>query len=170
MGSGCIESRSMKPTLYIETTIPSYLTAWPSRDKLRAVHQAITREWWQKRRRYFDLRISQLVEDECLAGDSKAAAERMIPLKGVLRLEIPDQAIVIAEEFIRRHALPVRAAKDALHVAIAATNGVHFLLTWNCRHLNNGEIYPKIKALCEKNGCACPVIVTPAELMGATKL
>lgn len=160
----------MKPTLYLETTIPSYLTAWPSRNPLRASHQAITKEWWQKRRRYFDLRISQLVEDECLAGDAKAAAERMISLKRISRLEISDQAVVLAEEIIRRHALPVRAAKDALHVAIAAAHGVHFLLTWNCTHLNNGEIYPKVKALCEKNGCGCPVIVTPAELMGATEL
>ena len=160
----------MKPTLYIETTIPSYLTAWPSRVPLRAVHQAITKEWWRKRRRYFDLRISQLVEDECSDGDLKAAEARMIPLKRISRLEITDQAIVIAEEIIRRHALPARAAKDALHVAIAAAHGVHFLLTWNCTHLNNGEIYPKVKALCNKHGCACPVIVTPAELMGATEL
>ena len=143
----------MKPTLYIETTIPSYLTAWPSRVPLRAVHQAITKEWWRKRRRYFDLRISQLVEDECSDGDLKAAAARLIPLKRILRLEITDQAIVIAEEIIRRHALPARAAKDALHVAIAATHGVHFLLTWNCTHLNKARFIRRLRR-CAKSTAA----------------
>src|SRR5208282_2854955 len=39
----------MKATVYVETTIPSYLTAWPSRDLVRAAHQQITREWWSRR-------------------------------------------------------------------------------------------------------------------------
>ena len=160
----------MKPTLYLETTIPSYLTAWASRDHVRAAHQAITKEWWRKRRRDFDLQISQLVADECAAGDPKAAAARLVTLAEIVRLDINEKAITLAEEIIRGHALPARAAKDALHVAIAASHGVHFLLPWNCTHLNNGEIYPKIKLLCESNGCTCPVIVTPAELMGKIDL
>lgn len=160
----------MKPTLYIETTIPSYLTAWPSRDHVRAAHQGITKEWWRKRRRYFDLHISQLVEDECAEGDSKAADARLASLKRIARLEISERAIALAETIIRRHALPVNASKDALHVAIAADHSIHFLLTWNCTHLNNGEIYPKVRSLCEKHGCVCPVIVTPAELMGVAEL
>ena len=160
----------MKPTLYLETTIPSYLTAWPSKVPLRAVHQAITKEWWAKRRDNFSLRVSQLVEDECGAGDVAAATERLAVLRNIPRLEISDLALDLAEQIVNRHALPPKAAKDALHVAIAAAHGVHFLLTWNCTHLNNGEIYPKVKALCEASGCSCPVIVTPAELMGTNDL
>src|ERR1700735_4016546 len=40
---------TMKATVYFETTIPSYLTAWPSRDLVRAAHQPITRELWSRR-------------------------------------------------------------------------------------------------------------------------
>ena len=48
----------MKPKVYLETTIPSYLTARPSRDLVTAAHQQITREWWDTRRHAFDLFVS----------------------------------------------------------------------------------------------------------------
>ena len=50
--------------VYLETTIPSYLTARPSRDLIDAARQEITREWWAERREAFDIFISQLVVDE----------------------------------------------------------------------------------------------------------
>ena len=110
------------------------------------------------------------MEDECRAGDVSAALDRLAVLHSIPRLEISGLATDLAERIINQHALPPKAAKDALHVAIAAAHGVHFLLTWNCTHLNNGEIYPRVKALCEASGCSCPVIVTPAELMGTHDL
>ena len=55
----------MKPSVYIETTIPSYLTARPTRDIVMSARQQITREWWETRREKFDCYISQLVLDEC---------------------------------------------------------------------------------------------------------
>jgi hypothetical protein len=51
----------MKPRLYLETTIPSYLTSRPSRDLIIAGHQQITQDWWQSRRADFQLYVSQLV-------------------------------------------------------------------------------------------------------------
>jgi hypothetical protein len=54
--------------MYLETTIPSYLTSRPSRDLVVAGHQQITREWWEKKRKAFQLFISQLVVDEVGAG------------------------------------------------------------------------------------------------------
>ena len=45
----------MKPKVYVETTIVSYLTAQASRDLVVAAHQKVTREWWERRRRRFDL-------------------------------------------------------------------------------------------------------------------
>ena len=67
----------MKATLYLETTIPSYLTAWPSKNPLRASHQAITREWWAKRRQDFQMFVSPIVLAEAASGDREAAAERL---------------------------------------------------------------------------------------------
>ena len=75
----------MKPRLYIETTIPSYLTSRPSRDIITAGHQQTTKLWWEKRKDKFEIFISQLVLDEASQGDPNAAAERLSILAEVLR-------------------------------------------------------------------------------------
>jgi hypothetical protein len=64
----------MKPTADVETTIPSYLAAWPSREVVRAGEQQVTRDWWDHRAEY-ELRVSSLVLLECQAGDAQAAAD-----------------------------------------------------------------------------------------------
>jgi hypothetical protein len=63
----------MKPRVYLETTIPSYLTAWPSRDLIMAARQQITREWWDGRSQDFDLFTSELVIDEHRPAKSQTA-------------------------------------------------------------------------------------------------
>jgi len=69
----------MKPKAYIETSIVSYLTAWPSRDLVLAAHQQVTRDWWASRGT-FELFASQFVLDEAAAGDAQAAAGRLATL------------------------------------------------------------------------------------------
>src|SRR5271154_2040445 len=88
----------MKPTVYVETTIPSYLTAWPSRDVVRAGEQQVTRDWWA-RRSEFDLRVSSLVLLECGSGDSDAAALRIAALDGVAILAQSPEAEALADAF-----------------------------------------------------------------------
>src|SRR5437667_2478891 len=122
---------SMKPTVYVETTIPSYLTAWPGRDLVRAAHQQITREWWS-RRDGFELYSSRLVVQECQAGDAQAAADRLAALAGMPLLEQETAVAELAEALLRDVPLPAKAAADALHIATAAAHGMQFLLTWNC--------------------------------------
>ena len=78
------------PSVYLETTIPSYLTAWPSPELVMAARQQITRDWCDTRRRDFDLFISQLVIDEASAGDPEAAARRLEVLEGIPLLEPHD--------------------------------------------------------------------------------
>src|SRR5579862_5717538 len=108
----------MKPRVYLETTNPSYLTAWPSRDLVRAAHQQITRDWWDRRRTEFELYISQVVLRECQAGDATAAAERLKILQELPLLEQTEEATRLAQALVDRVPLPERAAVDALHVAI----------------------------------------------------
>jgi hypothetical protein len=62
-GGGRVKNSPLKARLCLETTVPSYLTARPSRDLIRASHQQITREWWESRRPDFEVFISQLVLD-----------------------------------------------------------------------------------------------------------
>lgn len=153
----------MKPTVYLETTIPSYLAAWPSRDLVRAAHQQITREWWAQREA-FDLCTSRLVVQECQAGDPQAAADRLAVLKGIPLLEQRSEAAGLAEALLRDVPLPAKAAADALHIATAAVHGMQYLLTWNCTHLANVILRPRIEAVCRAAGFEPPLICTPEEL------
>lgn len=155
----------MKSSVYLETTIPSYLTAWPSRDLVRAAHQQITRDWWQKRRIKFELYISQVVVRECLAGDATAAAERLKVLHDLPLLEQTDAATQLAQILVDQVPLPDRAAVDAIHVAIAAVHGMDYLLTWNCTHIANATLREPIESICRANGYEPPTICTPDEML-----
>jgi hypothetical protein len=154
----------MKSRVYLETTIPSYLTAWPSRDLIRAAHQQITREWWAGRGA-FELYSSRLVVQECQAGDPQAAVDRLAALAGIPLLEQTPEAATLAEALIRGAPLPERAAADALHIAIAAVHGVDYLLTWNCTHIANVTLRPQIESVCRAAGYEPPLICTPEELL-----
>lgn len=153
----------MQPRVYIETTVPSYLTAWPSRDLVRAAHQQITREWWAHRGG-FELFPSRLVIQECQAGDAQAAADRLAALANIPLLEPTSEAATLAEALMREVPLPERAAADALHIAVAAVHGVDYLLTWNCTHIANVTLRPRIEAACRAAGYEPPLICTPEEL------
>ena len=155
----------MKSKLYLETTIPSYLTAWPSRDLIVAGHQQITKEWWRRRRGDFNLHISQLVLDEAADGDPQAAADRLTVLAGFTVLQLTDEARELTKELLRAAALPPKAATDAAHIALAATSGMNFLMTWNCTHINNAAMLSRIELVCSEAGYQCPVICSPEELM-----
>jgi predicted nucleic acid-binding protein len=153
------------PTVYVETTIVSYLTARPSRDLIRAAHQQITRDWWDTRRADFSLVIPQLVLDEAGAGDVGAAAERLESLAAVPLLEYRPPTLALAQSLGRALQLPMQARGDALHVAVCAANAIDFLLTWNCRHLANAALAPIIEQTCRSHGVAGPRIVTPEQLL-----
>jgi hypothetical protein len=158
----------MPERVYIETTIVSYLTARPNRDVVIAGHQQTTHDWWDNQRKSYEICVSQLVLGEAAAGDPQAAQERLAVLNAATFLETTPGALAVAKELIRAGALPAKAADDALHIGIAAANGVPFLLTWNCRHLANATMRPLIEAVCAAQGLKAPIICTPEELMEAT--
>jgi hypothetical protein len=161
-----VKKSSLKACLYLETTVPSYLTARPSRDLIRASHQQITREWWESRRADFEVFISQLVLDEASAGDPSAARDRLAALKDLPQLDITNDVAVLAEALVTSLALPAKASTDAAHIALAAVHAMHFLLTWNCTHIANAEMTVAIARVCQEQGFTAPVICTPEELMG----
>lgn len=157
----------MAERVYIETTVVSYLTARPSRDVVIAGHQQVTHEWWNTRSADYELCVSQLVIDEAGAGDAQAAQERLLVLRPMLVLETAAEALELAKELLQAGALPAKAANDALHIAVAATKAVPYLLTWNCRHLANAAMRPLIEAACIAKGFKAPIICTPEELLEA---
>jgi predicted nucleic acid-binding protein len=154
----------VKPKLYIETTVVSYLTARPTRDLIMTARQQITTGWWAARLTDFDCVISQLVLDEAGRGDH-AAALRLTALKPFHLLDINDDVTQLAERLIEEEALPANALDDAGHVAVCAVHGVKFLLTWNFRHLANAEKLDHIRQVCLLAGFFPSTICTPEELM-----
>jgi hypothetical protein len=159
----------VKPKLYVETTIPSYLASRPSRDPLIAGQQAATTRWWRFRRRSFSLFTSQFVLNEAALGDARLAARRLQIIRGLEKWAVTPKVDELAGRILREHVLPPKAAVDAFHIAIATVHGSHFLLTWNCTHINNGEIIPRVQQVVSDSGYSLPVICTPLELMGTSK-
>jgi len=155
----------MKRKVYIETSVISYLTVRPSKTILGAAHQQITLAWWETRSKY-DLVVSESVLRECGAGDFGAAKKRLTVLTDVPLILITEQALDIAKSLVEKGIIPVKAAEDALHIAIATVNGVDYLLTWNCLHIANPEIQRGIAAHLEDIGLSLPFICTPEELLG----
>ena len=155
----------MKSRVYIETSIPSYLTARRSRDLITAANQELTQEWWETRKDDFDFVISEFVLREAAAGDPNAAQNRLAAIAGIPELDITDEVGQLAQILMEKVPLPEKAQLDAFHIAVATIHGIDYLLTWNCTHINNAELRPRIEALCRLQGYEPPIICTPQELL-----
>ena len=157
---------SKKETVYIETTVVSYLTAWLSRDLIRAAHQQITQEWWHNRRNDFEIFVSEFVINEASAGDTEAAEKRLEVLENIALLDVNSDVENLAIKLIADKALPAKSVTDALHIAVASVHGIDYLLSWNCKHIANAEMQSAIEKVCQEQGYKCPKICTPEELLG----
>jgi len=155
-----------KKKVYIETSVISNLTARPSNNVRDMAHQVSTCAWWDECRKDFDLFSSAVVEREALRGDHDAAGRRMAVLKETKSIPVSEAAAVLAEALLSATAVPRTSFDDAMHIAVAAVNGMDFLLTWNCRHIANAATMPKIYEVCAGAGYRCPLICTPEQLKG----
>ncbi len=155
----------MKQTVYIETSIVSYLTSRPSNDIRVAANQNTTIEWWETRSPLFDLYVSEFVLTEASFGNPDAANRRMTVLEDIPELTTLEDVRRLGKALIYKGSLPVKAEIDAYHIAVAAVHGMEYLLTWNCTHIANAIMRPKIEFLCREFGYEPPIICTPQELM-----
>jgi len=155
----------MQDRVYIETSVVSYLTSRLSTDMIVAAHQRFTHKWWEERGPRFEMLISELVYREAAAGDPEAARVRVEAVAEFKMLMISEEAVSLAELLTVRGPIPSEHGADALHIAIAAVNGVDYLLTWNCKHLANAAHRSRIQSLVEGASYICPIICTPEELM-----
>lgn len=154
-------------SVYLETTIVSYLVSRPSRDLIVAGHQQLTREWWETRRSKFACFISDVVLGEAREGDAEQAALRLQAMDGLPRLAATAEAEKLAAAFLNG-VLPAKAARDAAHLAIATVGRVNYLLTWNCIHLANAQLLDQLEPIATAGGFRLPRVCTPEELMGVS--
>jgi predicted nucleic acid-binding protein len=154
----------MVAKIYIETSVVSYLTARPSHDLMTASRQATTRDLWENIDK-FEAYGSDLVVGEAEKGHPEAAASRLKEIERLALLEISSEAEDLASALIEGSAIPKSEPEDALHLGIAAANGIDIVVTWNFKHLNNPFTRLLVRQVIENAGYTCPEICSPEELL-----
>ena len=154
-----------KPKVYIETSIPSYLTARESGDVRATANRNTTVEWRKTQRPHFELYISEFVVVEASLGDPQAAQKRLAAIEDIPELDVNDETRSLGQALVAEGPIPPRAQLDAYHIAVATVNGMDYLLTWNCVHIANAVMRVGIESVCRRYGYEPPIICTPQELM-----
>ena len=155
-----------KLTLYMETTIPSYLLAEPSRDLVASARQEVTRTWWRRDCARFQIYISDNVIQEAEQGDPRAAKKRLAFLEPFSVLEATPVVLRLTKLYLDKRIVPLEKPGDAAHLAFASAYCLRFLCTWNFKHLANAFSIFRLRELNEKHALFTPQVCTPEELMG----
>jgi len=152
-------------SVYIESTIPSYLTARNSPSVELSNAQAITKEWWKTRRINYRVYTSTFTLREISRGDSEAASFRQKSLEGIKQLTITPDIEFHGQQIGAALQIPQKSLLDAYHVATCIVHEIDFLLTWNCTHLANPVLQKQLIDYCRFQDLHVPVICTPEELL-----
>jgi hypothetical protein len=161
-----VKQFQVKSKVYLETTILSYLAARKSKDPRVAERQSITRRWWDLKRNTFDQYVSVAVEDECARGNPDQAKRRLELLRGTSILPLNQTIMDLARKLVVPGGFPKVAEADSVHVAAATVYQCEYLLTWNIRHIANGEIRRLTERIIREHGYQTTTICTPEELFG----
>ena len=152
-------------SVYIETTIPSYLTGRRSKQQAIADDQLATVQWWDTERKHYRLFSSIFTIDEASGGDPEAASQRLDSLAGIRELDISEGFEQLESDIIALFRLPQKAFIDAAHLALAILHEMDYLLTWNCTHLANAVLQKDLIDYCGYNELHFPIICTPRTLI-----
>jgi predicted nucleic acid-binding protein len=144
----------MKPTLYLETTIPSFLVGTTSPVLATAGHQAATAQF-----------ISPVVVEEIRKGRYDLSQQRLQLISDFPQLEITPDVKSLANALQRKLVLPARAETDIVHVAVACQYAMDYLLSWNLKHIVNGQVIRDLTHFCDETQTHMPIICTPYELL-----
>lgn len=153
-------------TIYVETSIVSYLAARPSRDVILAGRQATTTLWWEQAQRTQRLVISAEVLREAARGDPEAVKRRLDHLAHLPQVDLGPEVDALAELYRSALHLPTRAAADAIHLAAASIHRVDAIASWNCSHIASVQVQRIIGAINQRMGLPIPLLATPEMLMG----
>jgi predicted nucleic acid-binding protein len=154
-----------RPTVYIETSVFSYLAARPSRDVIAHAHQMLTVEWWDRSLPRVEAFASAIVLEEASRGDPEAAVRRIRLIEQMDFLPTPPEVEALARTYIDANLIPESQLYDALHLAIASVHAIDYLLTWNCKHIAAATVRRGLAAINIREGFGIPVLCTPEELL-----
>jgi predicted nucleic acid-binding protein len=154
-----------KPTLYLETTILSYLLARLSRDILTLARQQLTRDWWEYEHNKYEIVISTLVQttlEESPSDLRDAPAEYLRSCKILPASSKIDQRAV---EILQELPTPSISEADAHHLACAMIHEIEYFLTWQFKTLANAFVRRRLDGICRQHGWFMPTIGTPEHMM-----
>jgi hypothetical protein len=154
----------VKPRVYVETSIVSYLGARPSRHSETSRRQDAARHWWDQERQKYELVAADIVRVEATRGDPAAVERRLAVLAEVALLPLDDEILVLASKLLAPGGIPKEAEVDAVHVAAASIYRCEYLLTWNLRHIANAQIRRTLERILKAYGYPVPTICTPETL------
>ena len=80
------------------------------------------------------------------------AAQRLEVIADIAGVELTERAAEFAQILVTEGPLPRKAVLDALHIAVAVSGGIEYLLTWNFAHLANATIRNQIERKCRAKG------------------
>lgn len=156
-------------SVYIETTIPSYLISRQNNDIIVAGHQIITSEWWDKYRPSFELYTSEIVIQEIQKGDPDYAFQRLNLMKDIPLLKFDTNVIDIIKKYQEYFHFPDKLINDFFHISYAVYYEIDYLLTWNCKHIANAHMKKQLRSYNETIGLFTPNICTPEELIDSNE-
>ncbi|RKU12874.1 hypothetical protein C6501_10225 [Candidatus Poribacteria bacterium] len=160
-----LKYKSIKPRVYVEATVVSYLVARPSKNSAPASRQRATQRLWQNYADKFEFVISRVVREEIAQGDASVAQRRLEAVTSLTVLEMLPEADMLAQKLIDDSALPLNSVPDAQHIAIATAHGVEYLVSWNYKHIVNEHKREHINKVCIEAGFNPITLCTPLELM-----
>lgn len=153
-----------KPTIYIESSVISYLTARPSRDFLQLAKQRYTSLFWETLEDYAPY-ISKVVLEEIERGNEEAARQRIQAVVGVSVLPRTPEVENLALCLLDNNAVPKNSWADAVHIAIAGVHQMIYLLTWNMSHIANPQKRLLIADIIRQQYEISPIILTPQDML-----
>ncbi len=157
---------SMKPLVYVETTVFSFRYDERSSPTIRAMREW-TRSWWNASARNYELVTSVPVLEELDRGNLPHREHSLALALSLPAVPVEDEIAEIAEVYIKDKLMPDDPVGDPMHLGLASFHKCDYLLTWNCKHLANANKVLHLRRVNALLGLHVPVLTTPLELMSA---
>jgi len=159
------EMSERKITLYLETTIPSYLAARTPTEVSTLTRYIQTQKVCDRCKSRFDIHVSEIVLREISRGDDDAAIRRAQCVSGIPALPVTPEVVTIARLLVSEGVVPAKWADDAAHLAVACYHGMEIICTWNIKHMANETSRRRLRNFCKDMNLVMPRISTPEELL-----
>ena len=164
------EYAAIKPTVYVETSVISYLTSLPSRNSLVLSRQEATRQLWNEYFDNFEFIVSNIVVGEIRKGDEKEIQLRLKAIADFRILEKSPAADRLTQLLLDSGAVPQNSRSDAQHISIATVYHLDYLISWNFKHIVNETKRQHIDRVCCTAGFQPTNLCTPIELIEEIKM